>query len=165
MSDDVNDHVEFDEMTLLAMARAAMGEAPRPEVKRDLMARIAATADGTWGPASAGPAAPEGFVFDMARGRDWQPHPVPGIRMKVLSQNPTSGYVTLLLDVAPNTQYPAHSHSGAEECYVISGTVIASGRRLGPGDFLHADAGTDHDPLYTDEGCQVLLVVAASDYL
>ena len=26
-------------------------------------------------------------------------------------------------------------------------------------DFVHADAGTDHDELWTEEGCRVLLVV------
>jgi hypothetical protein len=33
------------------------------------------------------------------------------------------------------------------------------------GDFLHADAGTDHGELWTDEGCRVLLVASPEDYL
>jgi hypothetical protein len=30
---------------------------------------------------------------------------------------------------------------------------------------VHADAGTDHGELYTDDGCQVLLVVEPEDYM
>jgi len=87
---------------------------------------------------------PHGFSFRLAASDQWLPHPVPGIRMRVLSVNRNNGYATLLLDVAPGTRFPAHHHAGAEECYVISGDVNTLGRRMGPGDFLHADHGTDH---------------------
>ena len=108
---------------------------------------------------------PPGFSFRLADEQDWLPHPVPGIRMKVLALNRRQGYATLLLDVAPGTTFPAHHHGGDEECYVISGSVVACGRRIGAGDFHHADAGSDHGELWTDEGCRVLLVVAPEDYL
>ena len=48
---------------------------------------------------------------------------------------------------------------------MISGTVFTCGRRFGPGDFIHADGGTDHGELRTDAGCQVLLVVPPEDYM
>jgi quercetin dioxygenase-like cupin family protein len=110
-----------------------------------------------------GAAAPAGFSLRLDRENDWVPHPVPGIRMKVLSVNRGTGYATLLLDVAPGTRFPAHHHDGDEECYVIAGSIHTLGRRLGPGDFLHADAGTDHAELWTDEGARVLLVVPADE--
>ena len=156
MTTDPGDEVEFDELIALALARAADAEeSPRPDVKPRLMARLAET------PAPI----PPGFSFRLAEEEDWQPHPVPGIRMKVLALNRPRGYATLLLDVAPGTTFPAHHHGGDEECYVISGSVVACGRRIGAGDFHHADAGSDHGELYTDVGCRVLLVVAAEDYL
>jgi anti-sigma factor ChrR (cupin superfamily) len=100
----------------------------------------------------------------MAAGFDkWIPHEVPGIRVRVLSMN--RGYATLLLDVEPGTRFPPHHHGGAEECYVLSGSLFTWGRRLGPGEFLHAEAGTDHSEMWTEEGCQVLLVVPPEDYL
>ena len=46
--------------------------------------------------------------------------------------NRERGYATLLLDVKPGTRFPAHHHTGAEECYVISGGVYTCGRRMGP---------------------------------
>ena len=146
------DDVQFDEPVALALAQLAGDGAPRPIVKARLMARITELAP-----------APAGFTFRMDADDQWQPHPVPGIRMKVLSVNRKSGYTTLLLDVKPGTRFPAHHHDGDEECYVISGSVNTLGRRLGPGDFLHADGGTDHAELWTDEGARVLLVVPADD--
>jgi hypothetical protein len=47
---------------------------------------------------------------------------------------------------------------------VISGDVIIQGQHLRAGDFHHADAGSEHDPLTSIHGAEVLLVVAAADY-
>ena len=153
MTDQLDNAVEFDEIVAIALAELASGAAPRPSVRSQLLARLA------------GAAVPAGFSFRLAADDDWLPHPVPGIRMKVLAMNRQTGYATLLLDVAPGARFPAHHHDGDEECYVLSGSVNTLGRRLGPGDFLHADAGTDHGELWTDEGAQVLLLVPAEDYM
>jgi len=154
MTDDLDNIVEFDELVAVALAELAAGPAPPPGVKARLMSQIAGDS-----------ALPTGFSIRMIRDNDWVPHPVPGIRMKVLSVNKRSGYATLLLDVQPGTRFPSHHHDGDEECYVVSGSVITLGRRLGPGDFVHADAGTDHGELWTDEGAMVLLVVPPEDYM
>jgi anti-sigma factor ChrR (cupin superfamily) len=153
MIDETDDAVEFDELVTRALAELTIGPIPRAQVRAQLMARV-----------SEGAAHP-GFVFRLAADEDWLPHPVPGIRMKVLSTNQRNGYATLLLDVAPGTRFPAHHHGGDEECYVLSGSVHTLGRRLGPGDFLHADAGTDHSELWTPDGARVLLIVPAEDLL
>jgi anti-sigma factor ChrR (cupin superfamily) len=142
---------EFDEPIMLVLAESAQGPMPRPEVKAKLLARL--SAEGL----------PAGFSVRLAAEDDWLSHPVPGIRMKVLAVNRRSDYATLLLDVAPGTRFPAHNHGGDEECYVVSGSVMTAGRRLGPGDFIHADAGTHHDALWTEEGARVILVVPTSE--
>jgi quercetin dioxygenase-like cupin family protein len=157
MRDSLDDDVEIDELLALTLARAADQGVPRPEVKDRLMARLRQTVEP--------PEVPAGFSFRLATEDDWLPHPVPGIRMKVLALNRTRGYVTLLLDVAPGARFPPHHHSGDEECYVLSGSVIACGRRIVAGDFHHADAGSDHGELRTDEGCRVLLIVQPDDYI
>lgn len=156
MTDNSNDVVLFDEAIALALAQAAANAdvAPRPEVKQMLLARLAE------------PPAPAGFGFRYERETDWLPHPVPGIRMKVLALNRVHGYATLLLDVEPGTRFPAHHHAGGdEECYVVSGSLYTCGRRLSAGDFVHAAENTDHGELWTDEGCRVILVVPPEDYL
>ena len=155
MSDDSrSEAIEFDPLLALALASAAgRGAAPRPEVKQRLMEALTSRP------------LPRGFSFRFAADSDWLPHPVPGIRMKVLALNRAAGYATLLLDVAPGARFPAHHHDGAEECYVLSGSLYTLNRRMDAGDFLHADADTDHGELWTEEGCRVLLVVPPDDYL
>lgn len=149
-----SDALTFDDLVLMALAESAASAAvPRPEVRARLMAHIA------------DPPAPPGFSFRYAAEQDWLPHPVPGIRMKVLSFNRQAGYTTLLLDVKPGVRFPAHFHEGAEECYVLSGSLHTCGRHLRAGDFVHADAGTNHGELYTDEGCQVILVTPPEEFI
>ena len=152
----IDNDIEFDELVALALAQVAEGAGPGPEVKERLLAAVRDLA---------GPRVPPGFSFRLAADDEWLPHPVPGIRMKVLAMNRKAGYATLLLDVAPGTRFPAHHHGGDEECYVVSGSLYSCGRRIAAGDFLHAEAGTDHDELWTEEGCRVLLVAPPEDYL
>jgi len=148
--------IDFEDLELpLARLASAGVDAPSAAVRDRLMARVRTDE----------PVVPDGFSFRLAASDQWLPHPVPGIRMRVLSVNRNNGYATLLLDVAPGTRFPPHHHAGAEECYVIAGAVYTWGRRLGPGDFLHADPGTDHGELWTDVGAQVLLVVPPDDDL
>jgi len=157
MKDDVEtaDGVEFDELLELALAQSAAAASGlvSPDVKQRLMARVRESAE------------PAGFSFSWRADDAWMPHAVPGIKMKVLALNKQRGYATLLLDVAPGTRFPSHHHGGAEECYVVSGSLFTCGRRLGPGDFVHADAETDHGELWTEEGCQVILVVPPEEHL
>jgi anti-sigma factor ChrR (cupin superfamily) len=157
MNDEVDtvDPIEFDEVLQLALAEsaAAAGVSPSPDLKRRLMHRVHEATE------------PSGFSFTWRADDNWIPHVVPGIRMKVLALNKQRGYATLLLDVQPGTRFPAHHHGGAEECYVISGSLFTCGRRLDAGDFVHADGDTDHGELWTEEGCQVILVVPPEEHL
>ena len=152
---DPTDAVVFDEIVELALAQAAAADAPAPsaDLKTRLMQRVHDATE------------PVGFAFHWTADDRWLPHPVPGIRMRVLALNKQHRYATLLLDVPPGTRFPAHHHGGAEECYVVAGSLYTCGRRLVAGDFVHADADTDHSELWTDEGCQVILVVPPEEHL
>lgn len=153
MSDDSrHDRVEFDPLVAVALAHTAGRAEPGAGVRRRLLDALARPV-------------PPGFVFRFGADEDWLPHPVPGIRMKVLALDRAAGYAVLLLDAAPGTRFPAHHHGGAEECYVLSGSLHTCDRRMTAGDFLHADADTDHGELWTDEGARVLLVVPPEDYI
>ena len=105
------------------------------------------------------------FEFIFEKKEDWFQHPlVSGIKVKQLALNKEKGYVMLLMKVAAGSQYPQHHHHGAEECYVVEGDLYVQGKLLGPGDFHHAESGTNHEPLYTKNGCTVILVVDPADY-
>ena len=135
--------------------------APSPALRARVVARAAGPSSSSTRQRSA---LGEALHF-IDRDEGWQPHPIPGITVKVLSVDDRSGVATLLVKAAPRTTYPAHHHSGPEGCYVIEGEVLVAGRRIGAGDFHLADRDSDHDPLYTETGATVLLVCAAADYL
>jgi quercetin dioxygenase-like cupin family protein len=137
----------YDEVADISATTA--GEAPSPHVKAALLARIAAPAHHTI----------------TSREGEWVQTPVPGVRMKILAIDRARDRVTMLVRGEPGATYPAHRHSGPEECYVIRGSLVVEGRLLRAGDFHHAEGDSDHGELHTDEGVEVLLVAAASDYL
>jgi quercetin dioxygenase-like cupin family protein len=142
-----------------ALPRALPPDMPSPAVRERIL-----SVSGVSRRSAQGEGGSEGLHF-VTRDEGWRPHPIPGIAVKVLSIDATTGVATLLIKAAPGTTYPAHHHSGPEGCYVIEGEILVAGRRIGPGDFHLADAGSDHDPLYTETGATVLLVCAAADYL
>jgi quercetin dioxygenase-like cupin family protein len=96
---------------------------------------------------------------------EWIDTGVPGIRARILSVDKARSLVTMVLRAQPGAVYPSHKHHGAEECFVISGSVVIDGRVLRAGDFHHADADSDHGEITTIEGAEVLLVGAIEDYL
>ncbi len=95
---------------------------------------------------------------------EWLETPIAGIVMKLLSLDVERDSAVMVLRAQPGTSYPAHHHTKAEECFVISGDVTVQGRTLYAGGFHHAEPDTDHDPLSTEFGAEVLLVVSARDY-
>jgi quercetin dioxygenase-like cupin family protein len=130
------------------IAASASGEVPSPGVRDALLARVAA---------------PCNHTITSTDG-EWVETAVPGLRMKILAIDRAQDRVTMLLKGEPGVRYPAHRHSGPEECYVIRGSLNVEGRLLRAGDFHHAEGESDHGELWTDEGVEVLLVASASDY-
>jgi quercetin dioxygenase-like cupin family protein len=131
------------------IAASVSGEKPSPAVRDALLARIAA---------------PSTLTITATEG-EWVQTEVPGLSRKILAIDRARDRVTMLVKGEPGARYPAHRHSGPEECYVISGSLNVEGRVLRAGDFHHAEGDSDHGEIWTDEGMEVLLVASASDYL
>jgi anti-sigma factor ChrR (cupin superfamily) len=134
---------------VVGLSSVATSEVPSPDVRTALLARIAAPANHT---------------IESSDG-EWVQTPLPGIRMKILAIDRKRDRVTMLLRGDPGASYPAHRHTAPEECYVIRGSLVVEGQLLRAGDFHHAEGESDHGEIRTDEGVEVLLVAAASDYL
>ncbi len=161
-----------DEQRELARRLAALPAEVRAEVAR-LYDTVTAVA------ASAAPLTPPPHVRErvlaaartpgrytlVANADDWFDTPFAGIRGRVLAVDRVKGTATLVLKAGPGAVYPSHQHHGAEECYVLSGSLTVDGRTLHAGDFHHADADSDHGELTTEEGAEVLVVGAIEDYL
>jgi len=101
-----------------------------------------------------------GFQFHGASDpAGWKELPLPGAWIKLLSFERDRGYAVLLGKLGPGVRYPAHTHFGAEELYILTGDLHIGDRTLGPGDFHHSDAGTSHEDNHSVEGCTLLAVL------
>ncbi len=139
----------YDAAAMLAVETADRALLPSPGARERLLARITG----------------QGIYSVRADDGKWIVSDIPGIRVKVLSLDRERDVAVMLLRVEPGSNYPAHSHSAAEECYVISGEITIHGQRLVAGDFHHAEPGTHHGVIVSERGAEVLLVASARDYL
>ncbi len=156
-----------DELAALRNAMAAFVRSDCPPVvpsqglKSRLMERVRATPQLRKGAtaAEALPPITPGFQWIPASSEGWMNTPVVGLRTKQLANNPDSGYRIVLLELAANCRFPSHSHDrGPEELYVISGDLVTEGRTLCAGDYLHAEAGTEHGELWSPSGCVAMVI-------
>lgn len=103
--------------------------------------------------------------IDAPGARDWKPLPIPGTYIKLLSLDKDRGYAVLMGKLDPGARYPAHINAGPEDFYILTGDLHIGNRRLGAGDFHHADGGSQHEENYSVEGCTLLAVLTTDDPL
>lgn len=107
-----------------------------------------------------------GFRFlSAADPAGWKELPVRGAFIKLLSLEPSRGYAVLAGKLDPGVRYPAHTNAGPEDFYILTGDLHVGDKVLGPGDFHHADAGSEHGENYSVEGCTLLAVLTVDDPL
>jgi len=144
------------------VAAAVPQVAPPLELKGKVLRRIGAAADQP----TVSPKEVSGFSFQgTADPKGWKELPVRGAWIKLLSLEKERNYAVLLGRLEAGVRYPAHTHAGAEELYILSGDLRIGERALGPGDFHHADSGTAHGVNYSVEGCTLLAVLPADHEL
>lgn len=103
--------------------------------------------------------------IDAPGAKDWKPLPIPGTYIKLLSLDKDRGYAVLMGKLDPGARYPAHINAGPEDFYILTGDLHIGNRRLGAGDFHHADGGSQHEENYSVEGCTLLAVLTTDDPL
>lgn len=89
----------------------------------------------------------------------------PGISCKMLSTDAQTDRVSMLVRLAPGAAYPPHSHAGTEELHLLEGELWIEDRKLVPGDYNSAVAGTADTHVWTETGCTCLLITSPSDLL
>jgi len=152
-----------------SLAMSAPAVTPPPVLRERVLGRISAahtTAEVSPQPAPPSAGALAGLRFlgaDDTAG--WKPLPVPGAWIKLLSLDRERGYAVLLGRLDAGVRYPAHEHDAPEDIYVLAGDLHIGERRLGPGDFHHADAGSQHGVNYSVNGCTLLAVLNAANPL
>jgi anti-sigma factor ChrR (cupin superfamily) len=95
---------------------------------------------------------------------DWK-EVAPGISCKLLATDATRARVSMLVRLAPGVAYPPHSHAGVEELHLLDGELWIEDRKLHPGDYNRAEAGTGDSRVWSETGCTCVLVTSFRDVL
>ncbi len=89
----------------------------------------------------------------------------PGISVKLLATDAERHRVTMLVRLDPRTNYPAHTHAGSEELHLLDGELWINDRKLFPGDYSRAEAGSADRRVWSETGCTCVLVTSPDDIL
>jgi quercetin dioxygenase-like cupin family protein len=89
----------------------------------------------------------------------------PGISCKVLAIDEERKRLTMLVRLAPGAAYPPHTHAGTEELHLLDGELWIEDRKLLPGDYNRAEAGTADKRVWSETGCTCVLITSAEDSL
>lgn len=105
----------------------------------------------------------------MPSGPQWSEPPwenvAPGIWVKLLANDSDRDVVSMLVRLEPGAEYPPHTHAGTEELYLLDGELWINERKLYPGDYSHAVAGTGDKRVWSETGCTCVLMTSTRDRL
>ena len=85
----------------------------------------------------------------------WQDTSFPGIRIKVLMQDPESGMQTVLTEMAPGSVLTDHEHTQVEQSWVLSGRLVDHEGEVRAGQYVWRPAGSRHTA-HAPQGALVL---------
>jgi anti-sigma factor ChrR (cupin superfamily) len=126
---------------------------PTPALQARLACRIAGET-GQW------QAAPP----RLWREPDWQ-QVASGIECKLLATDSERARVSMLVRLAPGASYPAHTHAGEEELFLLDGELVIDERTLSAGDYSHGSRGTSDERVWSATGCTCVLITSTKDLL
>jgi anti-sigma factor ChrR (cupin superfamily) len=89
----------------------------------------------------------------------------PGIVCKLLATDTEKNRVSMLVRLAPGTDYPRHRHAGVEELYMLDGELIVDDATFYPGDYRRGDADTVDCRVWSETGCTCVLITSFRDVI
>jgi len=89
----------------------------------------------------------------------------PGISCKLLATDAEEHRVSMLVRLAPGTDYPPHTHAGVEELHLLDGELWIDDRKLYPGDYNRAEPDTSDARVWSETGCSCVLMTSTKDVL
>ena len=95
-------------------------------------------------------------VFLDVPNMPWEDTKFPGIRMKMLLNDPANGMCTMLVRLEPGAVVPLHEHTAVEQTWVLEGRSLAEEGECGPGQFVWRPAGNTHVAWAWPEGATIL---------
>lgn len=102
--------------------------------------------------------------------RQWDGEPAweevaPGIFCKLMATDTEKHRVSMLVRLMPGVDYPPHTHAGLEELWLLDGELWIDDRKLYPGDYNRAEAGSGDKRVWSETGCTCVLVTSTQDTL
>lgn len=101
---------------------------------------------------------------EQAASLDWQQAAVE-ISYKMLARDRERQRVSMLVRLAPGAAYPPHTHAGLEELHLLDGELWIDQKKLRPGDYNRADAGSTDESVWSETGCTCVLLTSTADVL
>ena len=86
-----------------------------------------------------------------------------GIFCKLLALDSKTSRVTMLVRLAPGTDYPPHRHASVEELHLLHGELMIDDKKISAGEFIRAEAGSVDHRVWSDTGCTCLLITSTRD--
>jgi quercetin dioxygenase-like cupin family protein len=103
-------------------------------------------------------------TFESQAEPEWR-EVAPGISCQILAADTENDRVTMLVRLDPGTDYPPHRHAGTEELHLLHGELWIDDRKLYPGDYNRAEAGSVDHRVWSETGCTCVLVTSPSDVI
>ncbi len=104
------------------------------------------------------------FMPEPAASPDWQ-EAGPGISYMLLARDHERERVSMLVRLAPGAVYPPHTHAGLEELHLLDGELWIDDKKVHPGDYHRADAGSTDRRVWSETGCTCVLLTSTADIL
>jgi anti-sigma factor ChrR (cupin superfamily) len=89
----------------------------------------------------------------------------PGIYCKLMATDTAAHRVSMLVRLLPGVEYPAHTHAGLEELFLLDGELWIDDRKLYPGNYNRAEAPSGDKRVWSETGCTCVLVTSTRDVL
>jgi RNA polymerase sigma-70 factor (ECF subfamily) len=89
----------------------------------------------------------------------------PGISVKLFATDLEKHLVSMMVRLAPGTDYPPHTHAGVEELHLLEGELWIDDRKLVAGAYNRAEPGTGDKRVWSETGCTCVLITSADDLL
>lgn len=89
----------------------------------------------------------------------------PGIECQLLATDAERHRTSMLVRLARGASYPAHTHAGVEELYLLDGELWIDGHKLLPGDYNRGLPGESDEHVWSETGCTCLLITSSADRL
>jgi anti-sigma factor ChrR (cupin superfamily) len=95
---------------------------------------------------------------------EWE-ETAPGISCKLLATDTERQRVSMLVRLAPGTDYPPHRHAGVEELHLLHGELTVDDKKLYPGDYLRAEPDSVDHRIWSETGCTCVLLTSTEDVI